>query len=276
PCRIPTASWGGTVYFFILGSLEVKSPEERIPITAPKQRAILAALLLGANNEVPIDQLIHFVWDGRPPATAQTTLQSYIYRLRQLLRPLTGVGLRTNIDSYMLDASYSDTDLWYFRQRISEARKKAQAGELGDSVVNLRDALSAWRGNSLSGIPGEAIRQEARVLDGEPIAAYEELFSTEIYLGNARQIIPELHKVVSVYHFHEVFRAQLMLALYASGRQAEALQSYAVIRRHLRDKLGIEPGQELQELHRSILEQVPASRIALPAWGRQERAVPVS
>lgn len=263
------------MYFFILGSLEVKSPEERIPITAPKQRAVLAALLLGANNEVPIAQLIHFVWDSRPPATAQTTLQSYIYRLRQLLRPLTGIGLRTNIDSYMLDASYGDTDLWYFRQQVSEARKKAQTGELGDSVVNLRDALSVWRGNSLSGIPGEAIRQEARVLDGERIAAYEELFSTEIYLGNARKIIPELHKIVSVYHFHEVFRAQLMLALYASGRQAEALQSYAVIRRQLRDKLGIEPGHELQELHRSILEQVPASRITLPAWGHRER-VPVS
>jgi DNA-binding SARP family transcriptional activator len=257
------------MYFFILGSLEVRSSGKRISITAPKQRAVLAALLLGANNEVPIDQLIRFVWDSRPPATAQTTLQSYIYRLRLLLSPLTGVELKTNIDSYMLDAGHGYTDLWYFREQVEEARRKAQLGELSDSVTSLRTALSVWRGNSLSGIPGEAIQQEARVLDGERIAAYEELFSAEIFLGNARQIIPELHKVVSVYPFHEVFRAQLMLALYASGRQAEALQNYALIRRRLRDRLGIEPGQELQELHRSILEQVPASKIAPPTWVRR-------
>ncbi|MFC6016162.1 BTAD domain-containing putative transcriptional regulator [Plantactinospora solaniradicis] len=263
------------MHFFILGSLEVKSPEKRIQITAPKQRAVLAALLLGANSEVPIDQLIRFVWDNRPPATAQTTLQSYIYRLRQLLRPLPGVGLKTDIDSYMLDVGQTDTDLWFFRGQVEDARKKAQVGQLSESVSSLRGALSVWRGNSLSGIPGETVQQEARVLDGERIAAYEELFATEILLGNTRQIIPELHKVVSVYQFHEAFRAQLMLALYASGRQAEALQNYALIRRRLRDRLGIEPGQDLQELHRSILEQVPAAQMALPTWGQRAR-VPVS
>lgn len=262
------------MHFFILGSLEVKSPEERIQITAPKQRAVLAALLLGANSEVPIDQLIRFVWDNRPPATAQTTLQSYIYRLRQLLRPLPGVGLKTDIDSYMLDVGHTDTDLWFFRGQVEDARKKAQLGQLSESVSSLRSALAVWRGNSLSGIPGETVQQEARVLDGERIAAYEELFSTEIFLGNTRQIIPELHRVVSAYQFHEVFRAQLMLALYASGRQAEALQNYALIRRRLRDKLGIEPGQDLQELHRSILEQVPAAQMSLPSWV-QRASVPV-
>jgi DNA-binding SARP family transcriptional activator len=101
---------------------------------------------------------------------------------------------------------------------------------------------------------------------GERIAAYEELFDAEIFVGNTRQIIPELNKVVSIYPFHEVFRAQLMLALYASGRQAEALQNYAFIWRRLRDKLGIEPGQDLQELHRSILEQVPVSQIRPASW----------
>jgi DNA-binding SARP family transcriptional activator len=252
------------MHFFILGSLEVGPPQRRIQITAPKQRAVLAALLLGANNEVPLDELMRFVWDGRPPATAQTTLQSYIYRLRQILRPLPGVRLRTNIDSYVLDVERADTDLWYFRGEIDEARQKARLGQPAESVAGLRRAIAVWRGNSLSGIPGQTIAQEARVLEGERIAAYEELFDTEISLGNARQIIPELHKVVSVYQYHEVFRAQLMLALYASGRQAEALQNYALIRRWLRDRLGIEPGQELQQLHRSILGQVPAAQIALP------------
>lgn len=253
------------MHFFILGSLEVGPPDQRIRITAPKQRAVLAGLLLSANNEVPLSRLIRFVWDGRPPATAQTTLQSYIYRLRQLLRPLQSVELRTDIDSYLLAVRREDTDLWYFRDEVEAARAKAKIGRHDESVAGLRRALAVWRGSSLSGITGEIVRQEARVLDGERIAAFEELFATEIFLGNTRQIIPELHGVVSVYQYHEVFRAQLMLALYASGRQAEALQHYAQIRRQLRDKLGIEPGQDLQQLHRAILEQVPPGQIAMPA-----------
>jgi DNA-binding SARP family transcriptional activator len=262
------------MHFFILGSLEVGSPERRVRITAPKQRAVLAALLLGANNEIPLEQLIRFAWDGRPPATAQTTLQSYIYRLRQLLRPLPGVALRTNIDSYVLDVDRGDTDLWYFRAQVEQARSLARLGKLDESAERLRRAMSICRGGSLSGIPGETVAQEAQVLDGERIAAYEELFATEIVLGKARQIIPELHKVASLYQYHEVFRAQLMLALYASGRQAEALQNYALIRRRLRDMLGIEPGQELQQLHRLILEQVPAEQITPPTWMRSAR-VPI-
>ena len=263
------------MHFFILGSLKVGSPEGRIRITAPKQRAVLAALLLGANNEVPVEQLIRFAWDSRPPATAQTTLQSYIYRLRQVLRPLPGVVLRTNIDSYVLDVDQNETDLWFFRGQVEEARSLARLGKLEESAAKLHRAMSVWRGGSLSGIPGETVAQEARVIDGERIAAYEELFDTEIVLGRARQIIPELHKVVSVHQYHEVFRAQLMLALYASGRQAEALQNYAIIRHRLRDVLGIEPGQELQQLHRSILGQVPAAKITPPTWARSDRLLTV-
>jgi DNA-binding SARP family transcriptional activator len=256
------------MHFRVLGSLEVGTPDARIRITASKQRAVLAALLLGANNEVPLAQLIRFAWDRRPPATAQTTLQSYIYRLRQLLRPLPGVALRTNIDSYVLDINREDTDLWYFRGQVEEARSLARLGKLDDSAQYLRRAISVWRGGALSGIPGETVAQEARVIDGERVAAYEELFDTEIVLGRARQIIPELHKVVSGHQYHEVFRAQLMLALYASGRQAEALQNYAIVRLRLREALGIEPGPELQQLHRSILSQVPAAQITPPTWSR--------
>ncbi|GAA4253461.1 AfsR/SARP family transcriptional regulator [Dactylosporangium darangshiense] len=250
--------------FFILGSLEVRGTEERIQITAPKQRAVLAALLLGANNEVPIDQLVRYVWDSRPPATAQSTVQSYIYRLRRLLRSLPGVQLRTNIDSYMLEVDGAETDLWSFRGLVERARADADAGRWNESVAQLRNATAVWRGNALTGVPGETIRQEGRVLDGERIAAYEELFGIEIFLGNTRQIVPELQKIASAHPFHEAFHAQLMLALYASGRQAEALQSFASIRRRLRDRLGIEPGVDLQQLHRSILRQVPAAQMTSP------------
>lgn len=254
------------MHFLILGNLKVENLGKRISITAPKQRAVLAALLLQANNEVQIERLIRFVWDGRPPVTAQTTLQSYIYRLRQLLRPLAGVELKTSTDSYMLSVDYAETDLWYFRQQVDTARAMARSDDKADAARTFRSALDVWRGSAFAGIPGETVQQEARVLEGERIAAYEELFSAELDLGRHRQIIPELHKAVSVYHLHEIFRAQLMLALYASGRQAEALQNYAIMRRRLSENFGIEPGQELQELQKSILRQVPAAELSNPVW----------
>jgi DNA-binding SARP family transcriptional activator len=251
------------VYFAILGSLEASASGASIPITAPKQRAVLATLLIDANNDVPIDRLTQYVWDGQPPVAAQTTLQSYIYRLRQLLRPMIGVGLQTSPASYMLHVDPGKTDVWSFKNLVADGRDQALRGDLQDSVRSLRTALSLWRGDALAGVPGEFIQREARFLEDERIAAYEDLFSAEIALGNHRTIIPELRKVVSSYPFHETLRAQLMLALYRAGRQAEALQAYGLIRRKLRDDVGIEPGPELQELHRSILEQVPARKIVL-------------
>jgi DNA-binding SARP family transcriptional activator len=251
------------VYFAILGSLEAAASGTPIPITAPKQRAVLATLLIDANNDVPVDRLTQYVWDGRPPVAAQTTLQSYIYRLRQLLRPIRDVELQTSSASYMLQVDPGKVDVWAFKNHVAEAREKAFHGDLQESVRSLRKGLSLWRGDALAGVPGEFIQQEAGFLTDERIAAYEDLFSAEIALGNHRKIIPELQKVVSIYQFHETLRAQLMLALYRSGRQAEALQAYGLVRRKLRNDLGIEPGPELQELHKSILEQVPARTIVL-------------
>ncbi|GAA4231071.1 hypothetical protein GCM10022254_27310 [Actinomadura meridiana] len=249
------------MHFLILGSLELRESGKRIAITAPKQRAILVALLLDANNEVPITRLTRAGWDDRPPATAQTTLQSYIYRLRQALSPLP-VELDTSHDCYRLNVAPEAIDLWNFRRRVDRAREHALRGRLSDSTAELRRALATWRGNALSGVPGETLRQEARLLEAERIAAYEELFTTEIRLGNHRHIIPELQKVVSGNPFHESLRALLMSSLYSSGRQVEALQHFSQIRRRLRDDLGIEPCQELQELHQSILEQQPRKRSA--------------
>jgi DNA-binding SARP family transcriptional activator len=256
---------GQTMNFSILGSLDVRMPAGRIAITAPKQRATLATLLLEINNEVPVDRLTSYIWDGKPPASAQTTLQSYIYRLRQSLRPITGVELETGPDSYTLRVDPARTDLWYFRERVSHAAVRAANDDLRDSVRSLRDGLSVWRGSALSGVPGKNLRQEAQYLEDERIRALEELFGAEIALDGHRRVIPELVKLVSVYHFHETFHAQLMLAFYRSGRQAEALQVYLRTRRKLREKLGIEPGPELQELHQAILERRPAGRIVL-SW----------
>lgn len=256
---------GPTLRFAILGSLEVNTSSTRISITAPKQRAVLVTLLLDANNEVPVERLTRFVWDGQPPAAAQTTLQSYIYRLRQLLQPMTGVELTTSSAGYRLQVDPAETDIWSFRHLVAEAREKAHRGDLPGSARDLRAALALWRGNALAGIPGKLLQQEARFLEDERIAAYEDLFTAELELGNHRTIVPELKKLVSIHQFHETLRAQLMLALYRCSRQAEALHAYAQIRRRLREDLGIEPGRELQNLHRAILEQVAPASLTLPS-----------
>lgn len=251
------------MYFFILGGLEVRASDTRVLINASKQRAVLAALLLRVNNEVPVEELTEHVWDGRPPVAAKTTLQSYIYRLRQMLRPMAGVELATRSESYILQVDPILTDVWYFKHKVRYARERALEGDLSDSVTSLRNALAVWRGKALSGVGGAYFRQEAQYLEDERVVAQEELFSAEMALGKHRAIIPELQKLASVYQFHEMLRAQLMLALYRSGRQVEALQVYALIRRKLREDLGIEPGPELQGIYQAILEQVPATRIQL-------------
>jgi DNA-binding SARP family transcriptional activator len=250
----------------MLGPLQVRFSGSVIPITAPKQRAVLATLLLEANHEVFVDHLTRYVWDGNPPAAAHTTLQSYIYRLRQLMRPMSGVRLCTGPAGYTLEVDESGTDLGSFRRHVAEARAAAAHGDAAGSAARLREALALWTGNALSGVPGKFFQQEARFLESERIAVYEELFATEIELGRSRNIIPELLKLVAAYPFHESFRAQLMLALYRSGRQAEALQNFTLIRRKLYDELGIEPGAELRELQKVILEQVPSERIRLLSW----------
>ncbi|MEU6431041.1 AfsR/SARP family transcriptional regulator [Microbispora sp. NPDC046973] len=252
--------------FAILGALEVRYPAGRIQITAPKQKSVLATLLLDADKEVPVDRLVDCVWDGRPPAAAQTTLQSYVYRLRQLLGPMPEVSLQTSTSSYAIEIGACEFDLRYFQSRVAEAHESIREGEKEQAAAAFRKALAAWRGNALVGVPGEILRQEARLLENQRIAAYEELVNLELELGNHRRVIPELHKIVSEYPFHEVFTAQLVLALYRSGRQAEALQSHSLMRRRLRDKLGIEPGIELQQLQKAILERVPAMEITLISW----------
>jgi tetratricopeptide (TPR) repeat protein len=172
------------------------------------------------------------------------------------------VEIRTVNDCYVLIIDPAEIDLWEFRRLVTRARHQAGDGRLAASVSSLRQALELWRGNALAGVPGALVRREAELLEAEQIAAYEELFSAEIRLGDHRRVVPELQKIVSTNPFHESLRALLMYALYASGRQVEALQQFAQFRQWLRRDQGIDPGQELRDLHLSILAQRPPELIA--------------
>jgi DNA-binding SARP family transcriptional activator len=214
------------------------------------------------------------VWGGKPPIAARTTLHSYIYRLRRLLIPIPDAELLTYSSGYALRVDPQQIDLGAFRAKVAAARIRSRAGDTAGAIAGFRDALALWRGRALAGIPGDYLGQEARLLEGERLAAADELYAGEIALGNHRDIVPDLQKLTAAYPFHEGLQAQLILALYRAGRQAEALQTYSLIRRRLRDELGIEPGHELRALHRSVLGQVPAGEIELPQpAGRQARPI---
>lgn len=250
--------------FEILGALQVKASGREIPVTAPKQQAALAALLLSANCAVSADEMVEHLWSGQPPAAARSTLQAYIHRLRQLLSGMPGeVRLSTSTAGYTLELGSARLDLRIFHERVGEARHLAAAGDLSDAAVLLRGALSLWRGAALAGVPGDFIQEEARFLDAERIAAHEELLHLEMRVGNHQRIIPELIKLCNAHPFREAITAQLMVCLYRCGRQAEALRTFSQSRKRLREELGIEPGVDLQELQKAILTRVPVDQITL-------------
>jgi DNA-binding SARP family transcriptional activator len=176
---------------------------------------------------------------------------------------MADVELVTRSTSYILQVEPAKTDVWYFKEQVNDARERAREGNLNESVLSLRSGLSVWRGKPLTGVSGDYFQRERQFLEDEWIVAQEELFNAEMALGKHRAILPELQKLASVHQFHETLRAQLMLALYRSGRQVDALQAYLLIQRQLREDLGIEPGLELQRLYKAILEQVPPTRITL-------------
>jgi DNA-binding SARP family transcriptional activator len=251
------------VNFLILGSLEVRSNNKIIPITAPKLRAALVTLLLDANNFVAIDQLTDYVWDGQPPGASRAALQTYMYRLRRYLSVLPDVRLDTKAAGYTLNVDANGIDANRFRQRVDSARELVRGGNPSEAIQELRKGLSIWRGRALADIHGERLQQEAQFIDGERLAAHEELLSLEVAVGHHQRVIPELVKLSVAHPFRETLTAQLMLALYRSGLQVEALQRYSLTRRRLREELGIEPGAELQQLQRAILGRRPAEEIQL-------------
>src|SRR6266566_301094 len=251
------------VDFLILGALEVRTPRGTIPITAPKQQAVLATLLLEANSVVSADSLASRVWDGEHPRAVHSTLQAYIYRLRRLLEPISGAQLRSASAGYSIDVCCSNIDLYSFRSEAGSAREAACNGNLAKAASSFRGALRMWRGEALTGVPGIYFQQESRFLEIERLSVYEELLAAEVSAGNQLRVLPELFRLVTVYPFRETLVALLMRALYGSGRQAEALEAYTVARTKLREELGIEPGIELQAIQKDVLVRAPLDELRL-------------
>jgi DNA-binding SARP family transcriptional activator/streptogramin lyase len=237
--------------FRILGPLEVVDGDRLVAIAGSKQRALLAVLLLHPNAVVSRDRLIDELWGESPPDTASTALQVHVSQLRKSLGRDVIV---TRAPGYMIRVEPGELDLDRFEQLVEEARGK----EAAPAAATLRDALRLWRGPPLADLDGSVALPERGQLEEQRLSALEHRIDAELELGLHSEQVPELEALVREDPLRERRRAQLMLALYRSGRQAEALDVYSKGRRLLADELGLEPGDELRRLERAILEHDPA------------------
>ena len=242
--------------FYILGPLEVRDERGGLSLGGGKQRALLALLLIHPNESLSIDRLIEELWDESPPPTAAKILQNYVSQLR---RVLGDDRLQTQARGYALGVEPGELDLDRFRQRFEEGRRAQAADDPERAALLLREALALWRGSPLADFAYEPFaREEIGRLEELQLSALIERIDADLALGRHVDLIGELEALVAQHPLQERLRGQLMLALYRSGRQAEALQVYQDVRRTLVEELGLEPGQGLQRLEQSILTHDPA------------------
>src|SRR5207248_2795164 len=235
--------------FRILGPLEVSVRGEPLPLTGQKQRALLALLLLEANHVVSTDRLVDALWGDQPPRTAATSLQNFISQLRKLLGPEM---LVTKPPGYLLRIEPEELDLERFRRLVAEARSEPPDAR----AAKLREALDLWRGPALADLGFETFAQsEIGRLEELRLVVIEDRIEAELQARHHGEIVGELEAFADEHPLRERLRGQLMLALYRSGRQAEALQIYHDTRRVLVEELGIDPSPALQHLHGAILRQ---------------------
>ena len=236
-----------------MGPLEVFEDGHPLPVGG-KQRALLALLLLEPRRALPRERLVDELWGDDPPETAAKAVQVFATRLRKALPTLP---LVTRGNAYLLDVGRSQIDRDRFEDLVTEAREAAGGGAQQRAAELLREALDLWRGPPLVDVDAPFARAAQAVLEEQRLAALEERIEADLALGRHAQLVHELEALVGEHPLRERVRAQLMLTLYRSGRQAEALEAYADARRALVDELGLDPSRELQRLQQQILAHDP-------------------
>ena len=239
--------------FRILGPLEVVENGRPLALGGPRQRALLAILLVHRAEVISSDRLIDLLWSERPPATAAKTLQGYVSQLR---KSLGGEEIVTEARGYRLAVPAEQVDVVNFEARCAEGRRELAEGDASRARELLRAALELWRGEPLVDFVYEPFAQDAIARLGQArLAALEDRIDADLALGCKGELIGELESLVAGNPLQERLRGQLMLSLYRAGRQAEALSVYRQTSKLLREELGLEPSRMLQELERAILEQ---------------------
>ena len=243
--------------FGILGPLLVRDETGGRPITAAKQRVVLAALLLRPRQVVPVDTLAETMWDGRPPKTATTCVRNYVMRLRNGLGP-AGERISSRAGGYLIEVDESELDSLRFTGLRDAGAAAFHEGAFERAAATLGDALDLWRGAALADVPSDTLhRDEVPRLAEIRLDTLELKLEAESRLGRYGPVITELRGLTELHPERERLWVQLMTALYHSGRQSEALAAYRRIRRILTEEIGVEPGPELQDVHQRILTADP-------------------
>ena len=242
------------VEFRVLGPVEALKRGQPVALGGPRQRTLLALLLLRHGRIVPVDELLDAIWANDPPDGAGTTIRSYVSRLRSTLGD--GGTIAANASGYALHVDADTIDAAVFERLVRGANDDLASGRPRPAAEELARALSMWRGRAFGDLSDDGpLRVEAERLDELRLHAVEQRFEANLALGNAAELVDELEAAVAQYPFRERLWRLLMLGLYGSGRQADALAAYQRARMMLDDQLGIDPSPELQALEGQILRQ---------------------
>jgi DNA-binding SARP family transcriptional activator/pimeloyl-ACP methyl ester carboxylesterase len=241
--------------FRLLGPLEVLDGPTPLPIARGKQRALLALLLLNANRTLAREQIVDALWGEAVPGSAQKMVQIHVSQLR---KTLPEPRLRTRPAGYLLELRDGELDLERFERALADGRRALAAGDAAEARELLGAALALWHGRALAELAEPFARHEGARLDELHTTALEWRIEADLALGQHRDLVGELEALIAQHPLRERLRSQLILALYRSGRQGEALAAYQAFRRTLSDELGIEPSPALRGLERMMLLQHPA------------------
>src|SRR5256714_9185598 len=257
--------------FRLLGPVEAVVDGRPVALPAAKPRALLAVLLLDRNRVVSVGRLVEDLWGDEPPETATKALQGYVSQLR---KALGAERLLTKPPGYSLRVEDGELDLDRFEVLAREGRELLGSGESKAAAKRLAEALELWRGTPFAEFESEPFARDAGArLEDARLAALEERIEADLALGRHARLIPELEELVAREPLRGRPGAQLMLALYRSGRQADALELYRRTRETLSEELGIEPSLELQELERRMLQHDPTlERARVPAREAEDGA----
>ncbi len=268
--------------FGILGPVEIRVDGRPIPLGGPKQRALLATLLLHRGHVVPAERLIDDLWGGLPPDAARNLLWVQIARLRKVLDPgrakgASGSLLVTRAHGYLLETGPGELDLERFERLVTQGRDALASGDAERAGRLLRQALDLWRGPALADLAAEPFAQGHVVsLEERRLSALEDLIDADLAAGRHQDLAGELEALIAAHPLRERLRGQLMLALYRAGRQADALEVYRRTQHHLAEELGIDPGAALQRLEQAVLTHDPALEWAPPVVPHPDVAGPAA
>jgi DNA-binding SARP family transcriptional activator len=266
----------GALEFRVLGPVQLLAGQRDLAGAWVRPRVLLAALLLELNGTVPVDRLAAAIWDDRAPRTMRNSLQALVSQVRRALRTAgadpSGVTLRTEPAGYALWADPGLVDLYRFRGQAS-AFRAAAVDDLGRARAYGSQALREWRGVALAGLAGGWAARTREALEQEHVQLLSQYFEMHLRAGRHTDVIDDLQRAVARHPLAEQLAGQLVLALFRSGREAEAVDRYAAVRRSIAQELGEEPGSALQSLYQRVLRRDPQLREPTPQNARPSMSV---